>query len=153
MFRAKQRVCPDVYHAAGIKWPLILARASSPRIQQCGTRTCFLNGRRLSKCANRPSPDHLPMSSASWSLCSLSSENSSFAVRKFERRSLLSSFSSENFRSLIISTKYDCARRVEAQPDNTASAWNIPGIPRNHLEFPQSSLRVSTRKAISDITP
>jgi len=48
-----------------------------------------------------------------------SSECSSFALTKFEGRSLFSSLSSEDFRSLIDSNKYDCSRRLNSQPRGT----------------------------------
>src|SRR5258708_5503509 len=52
------------------------------------------------------------MSSSSSSLCSPSSKNSSLASTKLERRSRLSPFSLENFRSLINSARYDCKAYV-----------------------------------------
>jgi len=55
------------------------------------------------------------MSSTSPSLCSPSSKGSSFALTRFERRSLFSSFSLENFRASIISTKYDCTCWINSQ--------------------------------------
>ena len=62
----------------------------------------------------RPGAGHVPTSSTSPSLCSPSSNSSSFASIKFERRSLFSSLSSENLRSLIDSNKYDCPRQIDS---------------------------------------
>ena len=68
----------------------------------------------MNRRAGGPSTGHVPMSSTSPSLCSPSSNNSSFASIKFERRSFFSPLS-ENFRSLIDSSKYDCSCRIDSQ--------------------------------------
>ena len=90
--------------------------------------------------------DLVPMSSVSSSLGSPSSKNSSFALTKFERRSLFSSFLSEIFRSLIDSTKYDCPRRIDSQPK---------GPIRNviHSEHTRNSAKPSRASLIFSVGP
>ena len=138
-FSAKERVCPDVYRAAGVNQHCPLARVPSPRVQQYRTWTCFLDGNWVNRWAGGLGAGHVPMSSTSPSLCSPSSNNSSFALIKFERRSLFSSLSSEIFRSLIDSNKYDCPSQIDSQQDD-ANPWsslaNVPGIPQNRPELP-----------------
>ena len=108
MFRTKQRVCPDVCHTGETKKPPTLNIVTSPRAQQGRTQKRFLHGGALKQQIAGLRSDCVSMSSSSPSLCSPSCRTSSFALIKFDRRSLFSSFSSECFRFLIISTKYDC---------------------------------------------
>ena len=81
---------------------------NSPRIQQSKTRTRFLKGKFVNKLASRSSAGPIPMISSSPSVFTPSPENFSFPLTKFERRSTFSRLSLESFRSLIISTRYDC---------------------------------------------
>ena len=76
------------------------------------------------------------MSSSSLSLCSPSFDNSSFASTKFERRSRFPHSWLEDFRSLIISVKYDCIRLIEHQRAIGFTQWTYPIFRKTISSFP-----------------